>query len=575
MAGSVPEPSPKLAGIVSEPTPEMAYSLPEVLGSVPKSTRSMNNCLAVAGRVAKAGVPAVFLAIFFAYPVGSILWAGLADSGLAPLWDLLNSARARNLIWFTFWQAFASAGLTLLIAMPTAAVVARCSQRVARWVRALVTVPFMLPTVVVAGAFENLFVRFGLDDDGIRLRHTFWALLIAHAFFNFAVVVRIVGSHWQGLDYRLEEQARVLGARPLQIFWAVTLPRLRPALMTAGIITYLFSFTSFGVVLLLGGPRLATIETEIYRQAITRTDLQTAAALGLLQIVAVISLVVIAGRFERRHATAIAYPTPRPMHKGFVLFNLGLAGIFLGGPIGLLVHRSFLVGDRYGLDNYLALTKRVTLLPASAASAIFNSLVFACIATAIAVVVGGLASLVVVHGRRGIRRLFDLGLTIPLGVSGVTIGFGILIALDEPPLDLRTSWLIVPIAHCLVGIPFVLRTMVGALSAIDPTLREAASVLGAAPRKVHRFVDLPIAWRALLVGAGFAFAVSMGEFGATSFLPRSADNLTAPLALFRLLATPGELLRGQAMALAVVLMVVVALFVAAIESIRKDNPSFL
>ena len=191
------------------------------------------------------------------------------------------------------------------------------------------------------------------------------------------------------------------------------------------------------------------------------------------------------------------------------------------------------------------------------------------LATAIAVIVGVSAALVVVHGRGAVARIFDLGLTLPLGTSAVTIGFGILVALGEPPLDFRTRWWIIPVAHALVGVPFVVRTMVPLLRSIDPALREAASVLGAAPARVRREIDLAIGLRGALVGGGFAFAVSLGEFGATSFLPRRVDELTAPIALFRLLSTPGDLLRGQAMALSVILMVAVAVAVFAIESSRS------
>ena len=207
----------------------------------------------------------------------------------------------------------------------------------------------------------------------------------------------------------------------------------------------------------------------------------------------------------------------------------------------------------------------MNLLPAPATTALANSLVYAAIATLIAVVVGGLASLVVVYGRGAGVRLLDLGLTLPLGTSAVTIGLGILLALDEPPLDLRTSRLIVPVAHALVGVPFVMRSVIPTLRRIDPRLREAATMLGASPSTVRRSIDLPLGAAALRVGAAFAFAVSLGEFGATSFLPRRPETLTAPLALFRLLGTPGDALRGQAMALAVVLMVLTAAAVLAIE----------
>jgi len=117
----------------------------------------------------------------------------------------------------------------------------------------------------------------------------------------------------------------------------------------------------------------------------------------------------------------------------------------------------------------------------------------------------------VVYARRGVGGAFDLALMLPLGTSAVTLGFGILIALDEPPLDPRTSRLVIPIVQALVGIPFVVRAMVPALRSIDPRLRDAASVLGATPVNVRREVDAPVAWRALLVGAAFAFAISLAS----------------------------------------------------------------
>lgn len=365
----------------------------------------------------------------------------------------------------------------------------------------------------------------------------------------------------------------MLGAGRVRAFREATLPQLRPALAAASAIVFLFSFTSFGVVLVLGGPRQATIETEIYRYAVVRTDFTSAAALAAVQLLAVVALVVIATRLERSRPVTQRAPrrtTKRTPH--LARFVAGMPALaLLGLPILVVIERSLAVGSGYGFTNYRALGTRLSMLPAPATTAIQNSLVYACVATAIALTIGTFTALVVVHGRGALRHVFDIGLTLPLGTSAVTIGFGVLITLDQPPLDLRSTWWIVPIAHSLVGTPFVVRTMVPVLRRIDPELRHAASMLGASPRRVRREIDLPIAGRGMLVGASFAFAVSMGEFGATAFIPRRADTLTAPQALFRLLTTPGELVRGQAMALAVVLMIVVAASVFAIESARGTN----
>ena len=454
----------------------------------------------LSARVLCVAIPAGFLAVFFLYPVGSILVRGIGVGGLERLAGLPGRASFRGVVWFTLWQAVASTALAVLVAWPGAHLLARRRFRGRAVLRAAATVPFVLPTVVVGGAFLALFERIGLSDGPLRLTRTVGAILAAHVFFNVAIVLRTVGTFWEGLDSRPEEQARVLGATPWQAFRWVTLPRLWPAVAAAASIVFLFCFTSFGVILILGGPTRATLETEVWRHAVFRGDLASATALAVVQLVAVTAMVVVANRMQRRRAVG-QRPVRRvlPRAGGRLLAgNLGLLTLVLGLPIAVLVERSLASGRgadaAWSMRNYAALADRVDLLPISALGALRNSLLFAVVATGLAVLVGGLASVVVVHGRR-----------------------------------------------------------------------EAAAVLGASPARVRRDVDLPIAARALAVGGAFSFAVSLGEFGATSFLPRHPDRLTAPLALFRLLGTPGEALRGQAMALAVVLMVLTAASVLAIE----------
>ena len=513
-----------------------------------------------------------FMALFFVWPIGGVIARGLGGTGpAAVLGEVLGSESHRSVIWFTVWQAAVSTVLTVVVALPAAGAVARLRFRGQRLVRALATVPFVLPTVVVAAAFEGLFDRFGLAGGGaVSLRHTVWAILMAHVFFNYAVVLRTVGAHWANLDARVEDQARVLGASRFEVFRRVILPRLAPSIAAASAIVFLFSFTSFGVVLVLGGPTRATIETEIYRYAVTRLDLTTAAALAVVQLGAVIALVAVSNALERRRAVAepVASPAAAPRRRGAGLVaNLAAMALILGLPVGVLIERSLTAGrgGGYTLRNYTALADRVNLLPDTALAALGNSLAFAVPAALLALLVGGSATLVVMRAARGgsrpIGRAFDIGLTLPLGTSAVTVGLGFLLVLNRPPIDIRTSLLVVPIAHAVVGIPFVVRTLVPMLRTVNPRTREAAAVLGASPRRVRREVDLRVAARGVAVGAGFAFAVSLGEFGATSFIPRRAETLTAPLALFRLLGTPGDALRGQAMALAVALMALTAVAV--------------
>ena len=161
---------------------------------------------------------------------------------------------------------------------------------------------------------------------------------------------------------------------------------------------------------------------------------------------------------------------------------------------------------------------------------------------------------------------------VPLGTSAVTVGFGFLLAFGRAPLELRDSLWLIPIAHAIVAMPFVIRLLVPALRAMDPRLREAAAVLGAAPLQVWREVDLPVVSRALAAAAGFAFAISLGEFGATVFLAQ-VDRPTLPVAIYRFLGRPGAFEFGQAMALATILMLVTVVVVLVIDRVRPAGAS--
>jgi thiamine transport system permease protein len=525
---------------------------------------------------ALASVPVAFLLAFFVWPVGSIIATGLFRAGHFDL-DPFRRALSGNLLgiaWFTLWQAAASTALTLAAALPGAYVFARYDFPGKRLLRALATVPFVLPTVVVGTAFLALVGPGGTL--GVRLDGTIWAILAAHVFFNYAVVLRTVGGLWAHLDPRLEEAARLLGASRWRVFSRITLPLLRPALAAAASIVFLFTFTSFGVVLILGGARLATLEVEIYRRTTAFFDLPLAAVLALVQLVGVTALLLAYSRYqERRSVEQTLRPAAEVAHRPRTAGERALvAGVlvptycFLLGPLALLVARSLHGPTGWGLASYHALGEpgRTGAVLVDPLEAVGNSVSFAAVATLVALAVGLMAAAVIAYRRGRAGRWFDALLMLPLGTSAVTIGFGFLVALDAP-VDLRSSWVLIPLAHALVAMPFVVRTVVPVMRSVRTRLREAAAVLGAAPRRVWKEVDLPMVARAAAAGAGFAFAVSLGEFGATAFIARP-NTTTLPVAIFRFLGQPGALNFGRAMAMSVILMVVTAAAVTLIDRFR-------
>jgi thiamine transport system permease protein len=488
--------------------------------------------------IALAVVPVGFLAAFFVWPVASIITTGLVDGGADAIGRVFGDRGLRGVAWFTLWQAVVSTVLTVIVAMPATWVLSRFEFPGRSLARAIATVPFVLPTVVVGTAFLALVGPNGLL--GIDLHGTVWVILAAHVFFNVAVVVRLVGGVWGHLDPRLEDAARSLGHSPWRTFTRVTLPLLRPALAAASSIVFLFTLTSFGTVLILGGPRIATIEVEIYRRFALLLDLPGAAVLALLQMVGVVAALAAYARYQER--------------------------LVLGPPL-VLLWRSLTAGGGFGLQAYRALGSDDLV---DSGAAISNSLGFAVAATVIALGVG-LPAAVLIAARRGrLSRWFDTLLMLPLGTSAVTVGFGFLIALDWP-VDLRASLILIPIAHALVAAPFVVRSSVPVLRAVRGRLREAAATLGASPGRTFREVDLPIVSRVAAVGAAFAFAISLGEFGATLFLARPGGP-TIPIAIFRFLGRPGVLNFGLAMALSVLLMAITTAAILAVERARMPGP---
>jgi len=511
-------------------------------------------------------VPIAFRGVFFLWPVGAILARGLWHDGsldLGAFSDTLSEPGLLQVLRFTVWQAALSTVLTLAVGLPLTAAVSRVRFPGRTVVRALVIVPFVLPTIVVATAFRSLGVERSLT-----------AILLAHCFFNLAVVVRVVGVSWETLDRRTTDAARTLGAGPVRTFWSVTLSALRPALVAATSIVFLFCFTSFGVILVLGGPTFATLETEIYRRTAEMLDLRTAAVLSIVQLLAVAGALAVAGlaggRAGRRRRVVRVEPVrPGTPGRWLLLGAAVLPGLVLVVvPVAELVRRSF-AGGAVGWTRLDRVTEGFT---ASPLHALATSVGIALTATAIAVVLGMALATAVTRRRARLGRLGEVLVLLPLGVSAVTVGFGFLIVFDTPPLDLRTSWWIVPIAHALIALPFVVRTAVPLLRAIDPHQREVAAMLGASPRRVWLEVDRRVVTRAAAVAAGFAFAISLGEFGATLFLVRP-ETTTVPIAIYRYLARPGATNVAQAFTLATILMLVTGAIAFAADSVQTGTPS--
>jgi thiamine transport system permease protein len=540
----------------------------------------MKRALALAGL---AAVPLAVLGVFFVLPVSGMIGEGFwVDGRFDPgaVLEVLGRPRVHRVIWFTVWSSVLGTTFAVLLGLPAAHLLYRREFRGRRVLRALLLVPFVLPTVVVGVAFRELIGESGplgfLGLDGSAA-----AIVAGLVFFNVAVVIRAVGASWESLDPRPAEAAAALGAGPAHVFRTVTLPALRPAIVSAASVVFLFCATAFGVVLTLGGLRYSSVETEIYLLTTNLLDLQAAAALSIVQLLAITALLVVTGRLRAVPDPSLARSMARhrrPSPDDWPgLLATGLVVVLVGMPLAALVVGSLRSGDTWTLANYRALSgegsHQALLVPVT--DALVTSLRTAVDATWMSLSLGLLVAVVVTRrsrsrSERRVRGLLDGLFMLPLGVSAVTLGFGFLITLDQPPLDFRDSLLLVPIAQALVALPLVVRTLVPVLGGVDDRQRQAAASLGAGPVRAFMTVDLPVMWKPLLAAAGFAFAVSLGEFGATSFLARD-DHPTMPIVIFRLIGHPGAMNYGMALAASVVLAATTAVVLLLVERLRVPS----
>jgi thiamine transport system permease protein len=509
-----------------------------------------------------------------AVPVLAVLLRAVRIDGgwsTEALTRILGSPRTWRLMAVTVAQAAASTALTLLVGLPVAWVLARYRFRGRGVVRTMALVPFVLPTVVVGAAFASLLGPAGPLD----LRGSWWAVLAAHLCFNLAVVVRIVATALEDLDPDLESAARLLGAGPVAAARRVLLPAVAPAVAASAVVVFLFCLTSFGVIVILGGGAVTTVEVEIWVRATQQFDLPGAAVLAALQVLAVVATLAVYGRVAGRRRTGVASGWPagrRPRggaERAGVAAAVAAVAVVVGLPLLALVERSLRVGDGYGVAHWTGLGSATagTGLAVSPVDAVLVSVVTATVAATWSVLVAVPAAAVAARRPGGVA---DRVLLVPLGVSATTLGLGLLLVAGRPPFDLRRAWWLVPLAQALVAVPLVVRSVTPALREVPGSVRDAAAVLGADARSTWWRVELPMVRPAVLSGAGFALVACLGEFGATVFLAR-ADRPTVPVAIERLMSRPGDAGFGQAMALSCVLVALCGVLLWLLDRVGRGS----
>ncbi|WP_434530501.1 ABC transporter permease [Haloarcula sp. NS06] len=529
------------------------------------------------------GEPARFLA---GEPVGAVI-----ESVLSP-------DRRLGVIGFTAYQAALSTVASVALGLPAAYLLARYEFPGRRTFRSLTILPFVLPSIMVGVGFVATFGQNGtlnavlgaIGIGQVDLLFTLEAVVIAHAFYNAPLVARVTTAAWESVDASAVETARSLGASPFRAFRDVVAPQLYPSVLMGAALTFVFTFSTFPIVLALGGFQLATVEVFVYR-LIRDLEYAEAAALALIELGISLGLLYAYLRYEVKHTVQSRGIRPLPRRPltppslsvrellprmGIAVYAIVALAVFVA-PIASMILASFSGPEGLTLANYQFLIDRQTTgasFQVQPWDAVRNSLLFGVASLAVALPMGVVVAVLTTRDYRG-RKLVDAVAMAPLAVSGIVVGLGLLRGLVFG-VEVGGSrfavggGLAIIAAHAVAGYPFVVRTVAPGLEGVDHTLVESARALGAPRARVLLDIELPLVWPAVIAGSAFAFAISIGEFSATIVLASGTNQFTMPIAIERFI---GRRL-GPATAMGVVLLVVTSASFLLIDRLGGDEVGF-
>lgn len=509
--------------------------------------------------------PAAALMLLLLLPLGRLALEGwgvmgsLVSAAPVDFWQLWHDDYLRWRVLWSVAQAAVTCVLTLVLGLPMAWVLARFEFVGRMLVLRLLMLPFVVPTLVAAMGVLALWGSRGVFSTalGLDLQDTPWLLLYGNLFFNLCLVVRAGVDALAQVSDRQVAAARSLGATPWRAFWRVEWPAIAPWLMSSLCLVFLYCFAGFGLALVLGGQRYATVEVEIYTLVAHELQLGQASVLALWMLLLTGLVALVYATLEKR-LTAPAKVEPVARHQPVGVWQwlaliLALSGLFFfcALPIVTIVWRA----AHAGLAAWQQVLSPEVLL------ALRNTLHFSAVALLVATVLGVLHAVV---GQGSV--VWRAAAFLPFVVSPVTVAFGLLLL--YPAWTASLSLLVA--AYAVLAYPFVAKSLSAGLDGLPVHLVQAARTLGASPWRCFWRVSLPLLAPALRRGMAFAAATALGEFAVTLFLSRP-EWATLTTMIYQHLGRPGAANLDAAMVLACVLMLLALLAFLLIEWPPSSN----
>ena len=473
-------------------------------------------------------------------------------------------------------QALLSTVFSLVIGLPAAFFLYQFDFLGRKIIIILCTIPFILPVIVVALAFREAFALFA----NFNFNESLLIIVLAHAYYNMSVVIRIVGPYWRKINKDLEDASELLGASLVDRFKYIIAPMLAPVVFSSAILVFLFSFTSFGIIIIFGNTDFETVELLIYRFSTGLYNLQLAIWFSLFQIIFCTALFFLFTRFNQTSDLAFLNINRankklidcKKINQFFIFTFLGMLIMFAIIPIAILIISSISdpLDNGYTMQNFVRIFEDSgNLSYISPFQSIISSITLATAASVIVMCLGFYTASYFDTQVSKIKKVADFIFLLPLVVPVITLSFGLTITFNQSFFDLRHTFLIILIMHIILGLPFAYYLSSLALNSIAKEIKEAANILGCAKNNFWHRIYIPLTKNYILAGIIFSYGISLGEFGSVAML-RGSQFYTMPVAIYQYLSKPGNYFLGNAYALSVILVIVAFVIFFIIDRFRVN-----
>ena len=505
--------------------------------------------------------------------------------------DFNNKFQTKDSISFTFIVAFLSTIFTMIIGLPLAWNLGRYNWPYHNILRSIFTVPFVMPSILVAMGFLALldWISF-LTDYNHSTEVRFYFLLLAHAWFNLALVIRFCEPLLSTIDSSYEEACRLLPSGKTQIsrfrnFW---IPLMWPNIAASSALVFVFSFTSFALVKFIT-PTQRNLEVVMANQSewaglsvpsLSRTPSEIVMASSTIQLVTIIFALIISSWLQSRssghHLSTLNDARKSVSFKSLRGLYIILMLIFIISPMLSLISSSFMIRENnmmtFSLDGWESAFGG-SRSPTNAYQSLKTSIGYALMTIFLSLPIGFLLADTIFNLEKTNPKsatILDVLVMLPLALSAVMVGLGVLLGLMRTDPEIARSLWIPLYGHLMLTTPFVVRVLLPAMRNLNPRLEEAASLLGANYLKRLIFIRLSLLTPSIIVASSLVFAISLGEFGASWVVLRFTEYTTLPVMIGDLLSRPGydPILRPAANAAGTILLLITLVLFISVERFR-------